>query len=134
MILDVGNDDLVNLIKDNVSNHFGNDKGCPISWEPSGSDFLSPCLQEADAMSRILGQYDIESFVQWLETFMPQLLESDFDLEPGQVLDETDGKLVHLHGVNFSRAWNFYALVVKLVEAAKSFTDPTIHQSLSKMQ
>lgn len=96
------------LITANSTGHFSPDTNCPLlGWEPSGSDFLSPCLQEADLMSRL-------EPVSWIQTFQPELFEADFYLEPGHVIDRTDGKLVHLDGVNFSRAWNFYNLVTVL--------------------
>ncbi len=80
------------------------DINCPLAYEPSGEDFLSPCLMEADLMRRVLS--DVE-FAAWLGAFLPQIpLEGREDwLEPGIVLDASDGKLVHLDGVNLSRAW-----------------------------
>lgn len=86
---------------------FLQDKGCPIDWEPSGYDFLSPCLEEIDLMRRVLPESD---FLVWVEGFLPQLLSADFDLAVGEVYDRTDGKLVHLDGLNFSRAWTLGAL------------------------
>jgi len=78
------------------------DKNCPFSWEPGGSDFLSPCLEEANLMRKILpGQ----QFTAWLKKFMPQLFDNNLKIEPGKVNDRTDGKLVHLDGLNLSRAW-----------------------------
>jgi Protein of unknown function (DUF2891) len=78
------------------------DASCPFTWEPGGSDFLSPCLEEADLMRKILpGQ----QFTVWLKKFMPQLFDSNLKIEPGKVNDRTDGKLVHLDGLNLSRAW-----------------------------
>jgi hypothetical protein len=86
---------------------FADDYGCPYSWEPGGYDFLSPCLEEADLMRRILAP---DEFIVWLEKFMPDLFDPDFYLEPARVADRTDGKLVHLDGLNFSRAWCLYGL------------------------
>lgn len=80
------------------------DVDCPLGYEPSGEDFLSPCLMEADLMRRVM---DTEDFSAWLSKFLPQIPEdgsADW-LEPGMVLDPTDGKLVHLDGLNLSRAW-----------------------------
>lgn len=79
-----------------------NDKNCPFSWEPGGSDFLSPCLEEADLMRKILPK---SQFISWLKKFMPQLYDRRLKIEPGKVKDRTDGKLVHLDGLNLSRAW-----------------------------
>jgi len=80
------------------------DVACPISYEPSGEDFLSPCLMEADLMRRVMSapEYSV-----WLSAFLPGIPDdgsADW-LEPGIVLDASDGKLVHLDGVNLSRAW-----------------------------
>lgn len=80
------------------------DSNCPLAYEPSGEDFLSPCLMEADLMRRVMSQ---EDFSAWLTAFLPQIPtdgRADW-LEPGIVLDASDGKLVHLDGVNLSRAW-----------------------------
>jgi hypothetical protein len=90
-----------------------NDKGCPLNWEPSGFDFLSPCFEEAALMKRVLSK---ENFLNWLSEFLPQLNDPNFSLEPGIVSDRTDGKLVHLDGVNFSRAWSLNAIAKNLPE------------------
>lgn len=84
-----------------------NDKNCPLAYEPSGEDFLSPCLMEADLMRRILPQAE---FANWLSGFMPSIPTDGSSnwLAPGIVKDASDGKLVHLDGVNSSRAWNLY--------------------------
>ena len=58
-----------------------------------------------------------ENQVPWLESFQPELFDLQFDLEPGHVLDRSDGKLVHLDGVNFSRAWNLYSIVTILPDS-----------------
>lgn len=94
-----------------------NDVNCPISYEPSGEDFLSPCLMEADLMRRILPQAE---FAAWLTKFLPDIPtggSSGADWLPvGVVNDPTDGKLVHLDGVNLSRAWNLYDIAAALPE------------------
>ncbi|MCL2072310.1 MAG: DUF2891 domain-containing protein [Marinilabiliaceae bacterium] len=95
------NDELMTLIETVALNFYWSDEGCPIDWEPNGFDFLSPCLEEADLMRRIL---PTEEFEEWLQTFLPQLIRADFILLPAQVSDRTDGKLVHIDGLNFSRA------------------------------
>ncbi|NCO64734.1 MAG: DUF2891 domain-containing protein [Flavobacteriales bacterium] len=98
----VQNDVLKTAIITRANDFFLNDKDCPMSWEPSGSDFLSPCLEEAALMKRLLPK---EEFKTWLDAFLPQLKNDKFTLEVGLVSDRTDGQLVHLDGVNFSRAW-----------------------------
>jgi hypothetical protein len=95
---------LKNSIARAALNFYGSDRYCPLNWEPSGYDFLSPCLEEAALMSRILPQ---KAYSNWLLKFLPQLFISTFRLEPGRVKDRTDGKLVHLDGLNLSRAWCF---------------------------
>ncbi len=84
--------------------HMG-DRQCPIAYEPSGEDFLSPCLMEADLMRRLLPQ---AAFAEWLSAFLPDIPRDGSGdwLAIGIVNDPTDGKLVHLDGVNLSRAWN----------------------------
>lgn len=81
---------------------YGKDASCPLGWEPSGSDFLSPCLEEADLMRRVLPK---DQYLVWLRRFLPAVFRADFQLATGRVNDRTDGKLIHLDGLNFSRAW-----------------------------
>ncbi len=92
-----------------------NDINCPLSYEPSGEDFLSPCLMEADLMRRILPQ---QEFADWLAEFLPSIPKDGSGnwLAPGIVKDASDGKLVHLDGVNSSRAWNLYNIARALPE------------------
>ena len=93
------------LLKRRALEFYGNDKACPIHYEPSGEDFLSPCLAEADVMRRILNSAE---FAVWLSKFLPGIPLSTTAaawLAPGVVTDPTDGKLAHLDGLNLSRAW-----------------------------
>jgi hypothetical protein len=80
------------------------DKNCPLAYEPSGEDFLSPCLAEADAMRRVLPPVE---YAAWLGGFLPQLpVDGSGDwLQPAVVTDPSDPKLAHLDGLNLSRAW-----------------------------
>jgi len=80
------------------------DRDCPLGYEPSGQDFLSPCLAEADLMRRVLAP---APFAAWLRTFLPGIPRSGGRewLAVGIVTDRSDGKLVHLDGLNLSRAW-----------------------------
>jgi len=103
-----GDTELLNIIKSRAQAFFKEDQGCPLSWEPSGYDFLSPCLEEVDIMKRVLSK---EEFLPWLKAFLPQLFDANFELKPAEVSDRKDGKLVHLDGLNFSRAWVLGALV-----------------------
>jgi hypothetical protein len=101
------------LIGKSVDRFYANDHNCPMEWEPSGYDFLSPCLQEADLVRKVYGK---ERFKTWLTDFMPQIAQPGFVLAPGEVSDRTDGKLVHLDGLNFSRAWCLYGIAGTLPE------------------
>ncbi len=104
----IGNSDFETALTEAALNFHADDVNCPLSYEPSGEDFLSPCLMEADLMRRVMPQH---AYTQWLSDFLPDIPESTPEtassdwLKPGIVLDATDGKLVHLDGVNLSRAW-----------------------------
>jgi hypothetical protein len=104
---------LQELIKARALDWFSKDENCPLVYEPSGFDFLSPCFQELDIMRKVMSK---EEFQLWVKQFLPQLASSDFALEPGKVSDRTDGKLVHLDGLNFSRAWVLYGLIKEYPE------------------
>ncbi len=105
--LTLEDEELTLSIRENALRFYKNDAGCPISWEPSGYDFLSPCLQELDIMRKVLAAAE---FKEWSANFLPELHAQNMELEPGKVLDRADGKLVHLDGVNFSRAWCLYPI------------------------
>ncbi len=108
-----GNQELKQLIEKRAKDFFQRDTGCPLSWEPSGFDFLSPCLEEADIMRRVMAK---KEFALWLKKFLPQLADKRFSLVPGEVSDRKDGKLIHLDGLNFSRAWCLYGIASELEE------------------
>jgi len=111
----VKNETFKDAIEKRAKYFFLKDQNCPMSWEPGGSDFLSPCLEEAALMKRLL---PIEAFKPWLERFLPRLKNKDFSLEQGKVSDRTDGYLVHLDGLNFSRAWSLNKIAEGLPEYA----------------
>jgi len=108
-----GLDTLEQLITSRARDYFLLDQNCPMDWEPGGFDFLSPCLQEAELMSKILPR---DTFKIWLSNFLPKLTDSNFSLTQAKVSDRTDGKLVHLDGVNFCRAWSLYSIASTLPE------------------
>ncbi len=99
-----GEDPMRRLIEERSRVFYGRDRACPLAYEPSGEDFLSPCLAEADLMRRVLAPAE---FAGWLTGFLPGLPEdgSSAWLAPGIVTDPTDPKLAHLDGLNLSRAW-----------------------------
>lgn len=104
---EVGDTEMERLIIERSRAFHSGDVNCPMAYEPSGEDFLSPCLMTADLMRRILTPAE---FNTWFSAYMPDVPtdgSSDW-LKPGIVKDATDGKLVHLDGVNSSRAWNLY--------------------------
>jgi hypothetical protein len=83
---------------------YSSDRNCPLAYEPSGQDFLSPCLAEADFMRRVLGPGE---FARWLTAFLPQIPRdgSTAWLAVARITDRSDPKLAHLDGLNLSRAW-----------------------------
>ena len=95
---------LATLVAQKLREFHLKDRDCPIAYEPSGQDFLSPCIAEADVMRRVLPPNE---FAAWLTTFLPRLptTSSSAWLPIGVVTDKTDGKLGHLDGLNLSRAW-----------------------------
>jgi hypothetical protein len=99
-----GDERMARLVEERARVYYLADRDAPMAYEPSGQDFLSPCLGEADLMRRLLSPRD---FAAWLDGFLPGLPRdgSSSWLAPGVVADPTDGKLAHLDGLNLSRAW-----------------------------
>jgi hypothetical protein len=89
------------------------DADYPAAWEPSGHDFLSPALAEAELMARLL---PADEFAPWLTAFLPGLAagEPASLFAPAVVSDSSDGQIAHLHGLNLSRAWCFRRLAETL--------------------
>jgi len=83
---------------------FGGDRDYPAAWEPSGSDFLSAALTEAELMALLMPAGE---FADWLTGFLPGVADGQPDaiFIPATVSDSTDGQIAHLHGLNASRAW-----------------------------
>ncbi|MBO1255898.1 DUF2891 domain-containing protein [Alteromonas sp. 5E99-2] len=92
------------LLESNITRLYGDDVNCPLAYEPSGQDFLSPCLAEADLMRRILPK---KEYGNWLSKFLPSIPANGDGswVTPAVVTDASDGKLAHLDGLNLSRAW-----------------------------
>ncbi len=84
-----------------------NEEDANFLFEPSGFDFLSLILEEARLMKKVLTN---KEYSQWLSRFLPALFNPRFKLMPLEVIDRTDGKLVHLDGLNLSRARCLYAI------------------------
>ena len=106
------------LIEEISRSYYLADAKYPAWLEPSGEDFLSPALLEADLMRRVL---PIAEFAEWFHKFLPGLEagEPKSLLTPAIVSDRTDGKLVHLDGLNLSRAW-----CMRSIASALSDDDP----------
>ena len=105
-----GAEEFQEMIEDRAKKYFIFDHDCPADWEPSGQDFLSSCLEEANLMQRILTK---RQFKQWFKYFMPKdkILSV---ARPAIVSDRSDPKIVHLDGLNLSRAWSMYGLLPKM--------------------
>ena len=107
-----GNKEFEALLTSRVKEYYQADKQCPLAYEPSGQDFLSPCLAEADLMRRVMAKHE---YSQWLSAFFPSLTASTSNwLAPATVTDKTDGKLAHLDGLNISRAWMIEGIISAL--------------------
>ena len=104
------------LLTTRINALYGADRDCPLGYEPSGQDFLSPCLAEADLMRRVMSE---QEYANWLTEFFPDLTSQTQSawLDPATVTDKTDGKLAHLDGLNTSRAWMLEGIISGLPKA-----------------
>jgi len=95
---------LAEVVRERSRTYFGGDTNYPAQLEPGGEDFFSPALMEADLMRRVLPP---EEFQRWFAAYLPGLARGEPKnlLTPAIVTDRTDPKLVHLDGLNLSRAW-----------------------------
>ncbi len=129
-----GNDRLKEVLREKTRAWFERDADCQ-AWEPSGDDFLSPTLMEALAMQRTSAGPE---FAPWFDRFLPRIeARSPATLfQPATVSDRTDGKIAHLDGLNFSRAWcwrslaNAFAANDPRREVALAAAEPHIAASL----
>ncbi|HTD53353.1 MAG TPA: DUF2891 domain-containing protein [Thermoanaerobaculia bacterium] len=113
----MGRKELEALLVSRSRDYYGGDRACPLSYEPSGEDFFSPCLEEADLMRRVL---PADEFGRWLGDFLPGLAAGKpLPFVPAVVADPTDPKLVHLDGLNLTRAWT-----LRGIAGALSASDP----------
>ena len=115
-----GNAALGGALRDAAARWYGADADCQ-AWEPGGDDFLSSALSEAECMRRVLPP---AAFASWLARFLPDLAScAPLTLfTPATVSDRTDGKIAHLDGLNFSRAWCWRHLA-----GTMSVDDPRLH-------
>lgn len=99
-----GDVEMERLLTGRIEDLYLRDRNCPLAYEPSGQDFLSPCLAEADLLRRVLPP---ARYAAWLGAFLPTIPHTGSSawLEPAVVTDPSDPKLAHLDGLNLSRAW-----------------------------
>jgi hypothetical protein len=102
---------------------FGADRDWPAAHERSGNDFLSPGLAQADLMRRVLAR---ERFAAWWKGFVPALSPQSHFLAVARIPNVEDGQIVHLHGLNLSRA-------VALPALAQSLSDPMLLESARRL-
>ena len=104
------NEKFARLLTDKAREFYLADKNAPLAYEPSGEDFLSPVLGEADVMRRVLRPAE---FAKWLKEFLPQLpMKEDAGWLPVAISpDPSDPKLAHLDGLNLSRAWMLEGII-----------------------
>lgn len=104
---------LESLVVERSLAYFSADADYPASWEPGGSDFLSPALVEADLMRRVLPG---DEFREWLGRFLPGIARAEPAslFQPALVTDRTDPQIVHLDGLNLSRAWCMHGIASAL--------------------
>src|SRR5262249_16304825 len=111
----VGNAKLRELVEERARTYFAKDAGAPAAWEPGGADFFSPTLMEADLMRRVLPAGEFRPCLKRFAPEWPTTLR-----EPAIVTDRSDPQLVHLDGLNLSRAW-----CMRHIAAALAADDPT---------
>jgi Protein of unknown function (DUF2891) len=109
----VGDKRLRELVEERARTYFGRDADVPAAWEPGGADFFSPALMEADLMRRVLAPAE---FRAWFHRFLPGAARGEPSalFTPATVTDRTDPQLVHLDGLNLSRAWGMRAIAAAL--------------------
>jgi hypothetical protein len=100
-------------ITDAASRWYQADAGYPASWEPSGTDFLSPALVEAELMAQLLAP---DEFSTWFSAFLPGIENGEPTalFQAAVVTDSSDGQIAHLHGLNASRAWCWRTIAERL--------------------
>jgi hypothetical protein len=104
---------LAALLEERARTYYARDTDYPAAWEPGGEDFFSPALAEADLMRRVLSRAE---FRTWLHRFLPGIARGEPQglLRPATVTDRSDPKLVHLDGLNLSRAWCMRSVAASL--------------------
>ncbi len=118
----------ISLISQRAAHWYGRDRNYPADYEPNGDDFLSPGLVEAALMQRTL---DGCSFADWWAAFAPRADALANWLKPVRVSDARDPKIVHLHGLNLSRAWCWRHLLPDLPSDLSGAVERAIQEHLT---
>jgi hypothetical protein len=126
---DGGDTSLDAAIAERARAWYGRDADCQ-AWEPDGDAFLSPALIEAECLRRIL---PIEEFRAWFSAFLPRLAQEDPAplFTPAEIVDRSDGKIVHLDGLNLSRAWCWKSIAPTLDPAAREIAQRAADRHLA---
>jgi hypothetical protein len=126
-------------VKSSAKRWYGDDAAYAAEWEPSGFDFISPALTEAELMSSLLPE---DEFSSWFGRFLPRIAEGEPAtlFTPVEVSDPTDGHIAHLHGLNLSRAWCWRRLAAALgdgdprvslmLEAAEAHAEASLDEAV----
>lgn len=138
-LADRGEPRLRQVITETAWRWFGSDRDYPGSWEPSGADFLSPALAEAELMTRLLPAAE---FADWLHRFLPDIAEQTPAalFTPVSVIDPSDGLIAHLHGLNLHRAWCWHRIahalptsddrIPTMLDTARAHTHASLAQAI----
>jgi hypothetical protein len=133
--VETGDVAMIALVDERARTYYGNDRNCPIGFEPGGEDFVSACLGEADLMRRVLSSRE---YARWLSAALPTIPRNGSVewLPIGVVTDRSDGKLAHIDGLNLSRAWMMEGMAsalpardarrVSLMATAKAHADAAL--------
>jgi hypothetical protein len=127
---------LRSLVEERSHTYYGRDAGIPAKWEPDGADFFSPSLMEADLMRRVLPKAE---FRAWFRRFLPEIDKGEPKalLMPATVADRSDPQIVHLDGLNLSRAWCMRSITAALAEsdpARKVLTESAGRHAVAALQ
>ena len=124
----VGDAGLEQLVVTRARHYFLADRNYPLNYEPSGEDFFSAGLNVADVMRRVLPPAE---FSAWLDGFIPGLRTGELGAwgRPAEVSDPTDGRIIHLAGLNLNRAWNLRGVLAALAatDPRRSVRDSSLH-------
>lgn len=117
---------------------YGKDRACPTAYEPSGEDFISPCLVEADLMRRVL---TAPAYRKWLAGFFPSFDSPAFSSvrNPPLIKDKKDYKIGHLIGLSLQRAGSMFGIASSLSKndlrrkKLISYAKQHLHDALGQM-